>query len=517
MTLTAAPHTSAAIDKAAFGDLASTGETWLTTTDHRKIGGLLAGASLLVGLVGTLMVGLVGWKFDTYSRGALSESGFLNANPEGGWSYDRFLNATTMGLPMFVIAPLFLAIITIAVPRLIGSSRMAFPRLQAFVLWGYVVAVALLVAAFTVVDGPPLWNAASRSWPSIGASNHASDLLSGAFGVLGVVLFAGAVNTVATVLTQRRPGLQLENVAPFAWASLLAGGVTVLSIPAMLGGLVMSAFSMHVESNLLVADGFSRIWFHTMYVFGRPDAFVPVLLALGIASQIVSNRAGKPLIGGVASKILMTLFAALSFGVWATSHLPAMIQPTSNIVSGLVAVPAGLLVLVWLGTLAKGVKPDASLLFVVGLIVLLGLGAVNVIVAAARGVSSDLPDLWTIGQTLLLIVAAPLAAALGGLLEFAPGAWGRKVAAPLTGLVGLAALGGGVFLAVGLAGVAYKTVATDKALPAAIVAGLGGFLLAGAIALTVLNLLGSIVAGKGELIDGELMDTHNAVAIEGAN
>ena len=501
MTLTAAPHTSVAIDKAAFGDLTATGETWLTTTDHRVVGGLLASAALVAGAVATVLTGLVAWRVDAAVRGALPQTGFLNGTADGGWSWVRFGAAAENGLPLFVIAPLFLALATLAVPGLIGSDRLAFPRLQAFVLWGYVSAVALYIAAFTVVDGPPIWGGNSDLANVTGRANHATDLFAGALAVVGVVLFAGAVNIVATVLTQRRPGLLLDDIAPFAWASLLASAVMVLSIPVFLGGLLMTALNVHVNANLLTAPGFEKVWQHTVFLYGRPDVYMGVLAALGVAAQIVSNRTGKPLIGGIASKVLMALFAAISLGVWATSNIAAVVQPTSTWLTGLIAIPAGLLVLVLLGSLAQGLKLDASLIVVVGLFVLLALGAVNVIVAGARGIESDLGGAWTYGQTLLLLVAAPLLGALGGLQEFAPIVWGRRAMAPLTGLSGLTGLGGGVLVGAGIAGIAYKNQLADKGTAASAVAGIGAFLLAVAIVITMANLLGSIAARKGTLVE----------------
>ena len=86
--------------------------------------------------------------------------------------------------------------------------------------------------------------------------------------------------------------------------------------------------------------------------------------------------------------------------------------------------------------------------------------------------------------------------------------------APLGGLAGLAALAGGVLLGGGIAGIAYKEAATDKATVASAAAGIGAFLLAGALALTILNLLGSIVARKGAQVDSS-SDLATA-AVEGA-
>ena len=188
------------------------------------------------------------------------------------------------------------------------------------------------------------------------------------------------------------------------------------------------------------------------------------------------------------------------------------------------AIPTGLLVLIWLGTIAQGMKPDTSLLAVIGVIVMLALGALNVIVAGVRGVDGDLKASWTIGQTLLLLVAAPIAAAIGGFHEFAPLVWGRKTMAPLGGLAGLAALAGGVVLGGGIAGIAYKDAAADNATVASAAAGIGAFLLAGALALTILNLIGSVVAGRGAEADplsghpaDPSSDLSTGAALEGAH
>ena len=151
---------------------------------------------------------------------------------------------------------------------------------------------------------------------------------------------------------------------------------------------------------------------------------------------------------------------------------------------------------------------------------MLGLGALNVIVAGVRGIENDLAPIWTIGQTLLLLIAAPIAAAIGGFHEFAPLVWGRKTMAPLGGLAGLAALGGGILLGGGVAGIAYKSAATDKATVASAAAGIGAFLLAGALALTILNLLGSIAGGKGERVDPSTdyaANDYASAALEGTH
>ncbi len=510
MTLTASPGSSAAVDHAAFGDVVASAETVFTTTDHRRVGGLMVGVAMFLAVDALALLAIVTFKMDSLLRGALPGSGLMSANPSAAWSFERLFNAQRQALPIFVVAPLFIALATLTVPRLIGSKRMAFPRLQALVLWTYVLSVGLLIAAYAVGDGPPTLTVFNPS-PLSGPLNHANGLLIGAFAVVTTAMVLGSINIVATVLTQRQPGLRVGEVAPFAWASTVFSAVTILSGPVFLAGLLLTYVDRRYQTDLAGGVGFDRVWAHQMFFFGRPDGLLLLVPTLGIASQIVAQRAGKPLLGGPAANVLLSAAGIATLFTWATQAniTRAMTQPTPAIVSALIAAPAGLLVLVWLGTLAKGVKPDASLLVVVTPIVIGGLAAINAIVAGAKGVVSDLELPWSVGQSTALIVALPLAVALGGLLAFAPTIWGRATAAPLSGLAGLAGLGGGLLILVGHAGLAYKESPTSNATALAVIAAIGAVLLLGAVLLTGLNLMTSILGKKGALIDptGASLDT----------
>ena len=506
MTLTASPTTASVVDEAVFADLAATTtDTWFTTTDHRRVGQLLMSAVLGVAVVGAALSGLLGQKVDAAIGGRLSDGSWLGSDSLRALSFNRLFMAHGMGLVFLVVSPLFLGLATIAVPAQIGSARMAFPRLQAFVLWGYLMGTALFVASFVVGDGPPAFDAFLAN-PLSGATkaNRATDMLIGSLMVLTIVTLAGAVNIVTTVLTQRRAGLTMDQVRPFTWAAFVTSGITLISTPVFLAGLFLVYIDQHFGGGLFNGAGGPRIWAHAVWLFGRPDAYLLLLPALGIASDIVANRAGKALVGGPAAKHLLTAFGVLSLAAWTGGGelANAVIQPTSRWQTGLVALPAALLVLVWLGTLAKGVKPDVTLLFVAGFVIVAGLCAVNVVVAAIRGLTDPNAQLaWQVGQTRTLLIGAPLIALLGGVIEFSPIASGRKLLQGLSGLAGLAVLGGVVLWGVAISGLGYQSAFDSANDFLSIVALVGGLLLAGGVALMILNLLASTVGGKGALAD----------------
>jgi hypothetical protein len=107
MTLTASPATSVAVNQAAFADLATgVTESWITTTDHRKIGRLFVGASLLLGVVGAALNGLVQHRLDGFLRGVTGD--YLGTEPSAGFSFLRVLAGSGTGLIFLVVIPLFI-------------------------------------------------------------------------------------------------------------------------------------------------------------------------------------------------------------------------------------------------------------------------------------------------------------------------------------------------------------------------------------------------------------------------
>jgi heme/copper-type cytochrome/quinol oxidase subunit 1 len=316
------------------------------------------------------------------------------------------------------------------------------------------------------------------------------------------------VNFFVTVLTQRAPGLGLTKVRPFTWSTFVTSSVLLISTPVFLAGLLLTYLDLHFGGALYSFAGADRVWIHTVWLFGRPEAFLLMLPALGAASDIVINRIGRPLVGGPAAHILLALFGALSLGVWAadTYIASAVVLPTARWLTALVAIPVALLVLLWLGSLRFGLKPDVGLLYVAGFVLLLALGAANVIIAAFEEV--DVASAWRVGHVHLVVFGAPLFVALGALAEWSPLAYGRRLVMALNGLAGLALLGGIAAMTIaeyllGYDGAPAYVSSYDsnewRGLNILAEAG-GGLVTAGAV-LFVLTLVVSVALGKGAIAD----------------
>jgi cytochrome c oxidase subunit 1 len=496
MTLTASPSSATAVDRAAFGDLEAE-ETLLSTVDHRVVGWMLSSAALLVGVAGIALWGLVNEKLDAALRGVLPSVRYLGASTDAGFSFGRVANAVQTGLPYFVVIPLFLGIATAVVPRQLGATRMAFPRLQAFVLWGYIASVALFVAAFAVVDGPPQLTLADSLQNVSGPGNAATELILGSLMLVTIVTLLGAMNIVATVATRRRTGLRLDSIAPFAFASLVTSGVLLISSGVFLGALGLLEIDRHFGGTVTALG--DRFWTHMIWFPGRPEALLLLLPGLGAITGIYADKVGaRSPLGGRTANALLGAYGMLTFTVWASDSWKAqhLVQPNSTVQASLVAIPLGLLLLIGLGTVAqnrKNLKVDASLIFALGMEVLILLGVVNIIVSAVKGVPAAGVATWQYGQLSLLTVGAPIVGLLAAAVDLVPRAFGAKPAklAGPASLAGLASFGGFAIAALALAGMAYRDNFEKSAGALSTIALIGAMIAAVGVALAALSAFGS--------------------------
>src|SRR3954471_20227544 len=118
----------------------SPAESWLTTTDHKKLG--------LVYLFFALVFLVAGGVLAMLLRIHLAEP---NSDLLGD-QYCRVFNAHAAVMTMLFLSPAWIGLGTYLLPLQIGSGRLAFPRLHAAALWSYLVGGGMLVASY--IAGP---------------------------------------------------------------------------------------------------------------------------------------------------------------------------------------------------------------------------------------------------------------------------------------------------------------------------------------------------------------------------
>src|SRR5216684_5574131 len=118
--------------------------SWLTTVDHKRIGilyGVSAGTFFVIGGLEALVIRLQLWT----PNSSLVTAQMFNAL--------FTMHATTM--IFLAIMPLGAAFFNFILPLQIGARDVAFPRLNAFSYWAFIVGAIIINLGWFMKDGPP--------------------------------------------------------------------------------------------------------------------------------------------------------------------------------------------------------------------------------------------------------------------------------------------------------------------------------------------------------------------------
>ncbi len=391
-------------------------EGWLDTTDHKRVGLLFLFASLAFlvagGVAGVLL------------RAELAEPG-LQFLENGRYTRAFSLHATVMAV--LFVPGLWAGLASFVVPLQIGSNRVAFPRLLALSFWLHAAGGVLLLITYGM-RGLAL-PGVTVATPVIGAraSTAAEDLWIGAMALVAVATLLVAVNLVVTVARLRAPGMTFANLPLFTWSVFASASISVLATPVFGAGLLLFYIDRHFGGTLFAAPGAAAVWVHTVWLFGRPEAYLLVLPGLGAACDIVATHARRPLLSFAGARAALLVFATLTLGAWAagTAVAQAIVVPTYSGLTALVAAPLGILALVWLGTIVRG-RPrfHVSLVLVGGALLSFGLAALNAGVAGLVGVTGSA---WTTGYLHAALFGPAVLLGAAAIYHWAPKLFGRSL------------------------------------------------------------------------------------------
>ncbi|HEX3425350.1 MAG TPA: cbb3-type cytochrome c oxidase subunit I [Acidimicrobiales bacterium] len=489
-------------------------DSWLDTSDHKRLGLLFIYAALFFLLVSGVVALVLGGQ---------------QASSSVGLSASRVARLyglhTQSGILLFLTA-IWIGLATYVVPLQVGAGRLALPRLTAVAFWLYLVGGVLFLVSYLEGQVNGLGLTQSTPIPHLaGGANSATMLWIVSLGMVSLGFLLASASLLVTVVGLRTEGMTFLRVPAFSWASFVAACVTMVATPVFLGGLLLLGIDQRFGGLLLAptTKGSLDIWQRTIWLYGRPDVYLITIVALGAASDIVATHARRPLLEHRAALVFLGLFAVLSLGSWAANpKVGAVVVPTYNVLTAAVAIPLGLTVLMWLGTMARA-RPHfhVSLLFVVGAIGLWVLGAANALGAGlhhVNGLSGS--SAWVAGNIHAVVIGPPTLLAVGALYHWGPKMYGRTLSGAGGGLVflllfvGLAATGlAFYFLGYNGAPIVQMSGATSYQKTLYDLAEAGGVLVALGVLVLIGDLLGAAL-GKGRPAVGE--DPYGGLTLEWA-
>src|SRR5450755_4361088 len=256
-------------------------------------------------------------------------------------------------------------------PLMIGSKRMAFPRLEALSFWLTPAAFIVLLSGVLVGGFPFGWTGYA---PLSVQASQGADAYAVAFGLMGISIILAGFNIIVTVINYRAPGMRWSRLPIFVWSMVTVSFLMVLATPVLVGGMYMLITDRTVETAFFASQlgGSSYLYQNLFWFFGHPEVYILALPGFGIVSEILPVFCRKPLFGYRVAAAGMIGVSLLSFFVWQhhlfMSGINPNMRPVFMLTTELISVPTGFIYLVAMGTLWKAkIRFTVPMLFTLGM------------------------------------------------------------------------------------------------------------------------------------------------------
>ena len=330
---------------------------WVITVDHKRLGVMYIGSGLIFFFVAGLEASLMRLQLAVPNNTVLSPQVFNRLFT---------MHGTTM---VFLVGmPIIIGMANYLIPLMIGARDLAFPRLNAFGFWMFLFGSLLLY--FSILGGDGLYGAGSM--PDVGWFAYAP-LTGRAFSrgnstdywILGLLIsgvgsIATAANLVTTVFCMRCPGMTLWRIPMFVWLLLVVCFQILIAMPPLTAAQVMLLFDRFLGAHFFdtQAGGSAVLWQHFFWIFGHPEVYILMLPGFGVASEVIPVFSRKLIFGYAVMVAATVAIGFISLGVWAHHMFTVGMSPAGNTFfvfsTMLIAVPTGIKIFNWLGTMWGG-------------------------------------------------------------------------------------------------------------------------------------------------------------------
>ncbi|EQM30112.1 MULTISPECIES: aa3-type cytochrome oxidase subunit I [Rhodococcus erythropolis group] len=361
----------------------------VTTTDHKTLGLMYLVTSFAFFLIGGLMALIM--------RSELAIPGMQFLSNE---QYNQLFTMHGTIMLLLYATPVVFGFANFVLPLQIGAPDVAFPRLNAFSYWLYLFGALIATGGFVTPGGAadfgwtaytPLSSAVSS--PGVGADLWIVGLL-----VSGLGTILGAVNMITTIVCLRAPGMTMFRMPIFTWNIFITSVLILLAFPLLTAALFALLYDRRLGGNIFdPANGGVLLWQHLFWFFGHPEVYIIALPFFGIVSEIFPVFSRKPIFG-YSGLVYATLgIAALSIAVWA-HHMyatGAVLLPYFSFMTFLIAVPTGVKIFNWIGTMWKGhLTFESPMLFSLGFLITFLFGGLSGVLLASPPLDFQVTDTY---------------------------------------------------------------------------------------------------------------------------
>ena len=396
---------------------------WLSSADHKQVASRYAATAVAFFALGGLLAAAMRLQL------ALPESRLIGPD-----LYNQIftMHGSTM---MFLFAvPIMEALGLYVVPLMIGTRNVAFPRMNNFGFWTYLIGGVLIWVAFALNVGPDAgWFAyVPLSGPAYGVGKRA-DIWAQMITFTEIAALVAGVELVVTILKMRCPGMSLNRMPLFVWAMLVMAFMVIFAMPAIMVASTMLALDRLVDTHFFnpAEGGDTLLWQHLFWFFGHPEVYIIFIPATGFVSTLLSTFTRRQVFGYPAMVLSLIATGFLGFGLWVhhmfATGLPKLGESFFTAASMMIAIPSGIQMFCWLATLLRGrLVLRAPMLYALGFMVVFVAGGLTGVMLAAVPLDLQLHDTYfVVAHFHYVLIGGALFPLLGAILYWVPKVFGR--------------------------------------------------------------------------------------------
>ena len=406
--------------------------SWLLTRDHKRIALLFFGSITFFFFVGGFAATLIRLHLIN-PRGTLLQPDI----------YNRLFTMHGIVMVWFFLIPSIPATFgNFLLPLMIGARDLAFPRLN-LASW-YLFNISGLVAICLLVSG-----GVDTGWTfytpysTLFANGYVIAAAVAVF-INGFSTIATALNLVVTTHKLRAPGMTWFRLPLFVWSIYATSLIMLLATPVLAMTLALIALERLMGIGIFdpALGGDPLLFQHMFWFYSHPAVYIMILPAMGVASEIISCFARRPIFGYQGMCYAVIAIAVIGFFVWGhhmfTTGISLLSAVLFSMMSFLVAVPSAIKVFNWTATLHNSrIHFDTPMLYLLGFIGLFTIGGLTGLILATLSSDVHLQDTYFVVAHFHFIMVGGTVSAYFGALHFwwskitgrqYPESWGRFAA-----------------------------------------------------------------------------------------
>jgi cytochrome c oxidase subunit 1 len=354
---------------------------WVTSVDHKSIGKRYIITCFVFFILAGLNAGIMRLQL---------------ARPEnhivGPDRYNQLFTVHGTAMMFLFAVPVMTAFATYLIPLMVGTKEVAYPRLNAFGYWVFLIGGVFLFAGLYTNTGPDAgwFSYTPLSGPEYSPGKRV-DIWAQVVTFTEIAALVAAVEMIVTILKMRAPGMSINRIPLYVWSILIVSFMILFAMPSV----AMASTMMLAMDRLVATHFFNRaeggdplLWQHLFWFFGHPEVYIMFIPGLGFVSSIIETFTGRKIFGYPVMVISLIMTGFVAFGLWVhhmfATPIPALGRTLFTTASVLIAIPTGVQIFCWIATIWAG-RPryTTAMLFALGFIFVFTIGGMTGVMIAS--------------------------------------------------------------------------------------------------------------------------------------